>query len=290
MTEFHLFMPQIRMTLDVIVDKARDAERAGFDGIALMDHLVAPGAEHQPTWDAMATATWIAAHTSTLTVGHLVLCDAFRHPAVLAKQAVTIDHASGGRFELGLGWGSYDAEIVAFGTGDPRPASRFARLSETVEVVTALWTGEPVEHHGPHHDLTGASQQPVPTRPLPIVIGGTGPKTMNLVARHATWWNCPGYAIDRFDELRERCGDARPSLQLMVALVPDGGDRTEVEALATRRFGVRPDVIVGTSGEVVERLGELRERGVERFYLWCTDFASAPTLAHLGADVLPHLR
>ena len=101
MTEFHLFMPQIRMTLDVIVDKARDAERAGFDGIALMDHLVAPGAEHQPTWDAMATATWIAAHTSTLTVGHLVLCDAFRHPAVLAKQAVTIDHASGGRFELG---------------------------------------------------------------------------------------------------------------------------------------------------------------------------------------------
>lgn len=290
MSEFHLFLPQIRMSLDVIVEKALAAERAGFDGVALMDHLVAPGAEHQATWDAMVTATWIAAHTSTLTVGHLVLCDAFRHPAVLAKQAVTIDHASGGRFELGLGWGSYDAEIRAFGTGDPRPAERFGRLAETVEVVRALWSGEPVDHHGRHHRMEGAAQQPVPTAPIPIIIGGTGPKTMNLVAEHATWWNCPGYGLDRFDELRARSGDARASVQLMVALVGDGTDATEVEAVATRRFGRRQDMLVGTAGELVDQLGALRERGVERFYLWCTDFAAEATLARLGSDVLPHLR
>ena len=290
MSEFHLFLPQIRMTLDVIVEKAQAAERAGFDGVALMDHLVAPGAEHQASWDAMATATWIAAHTSTLTVSHLVLCDAFRHPAVLAKQAVTIDHASGGRFELGLGWGSYDAEIRAFGTGDPAPAARFGRLAETVQVVTALWSGEPIDHAGEHHRLEGAAQQPVPTRPIPIVIGGTGPKTMNLVAEHATWWNCPGYALGRFDELRGRAGDARASLQLMVALVGEGDQRQDVEDVATRRFGRRPDLVVGTPGELVDSLGELRNRGVERFYLWCTDFASASTLAQLGEDVIPHLR
>ena len=290
MSEFQLFLPQMRMTLDVIVDKARVAERAGFDGIALMDHLVAPGAEHQPTWDAMATATWIAAHTSSLDVGHLVLCDAFRHPAVLAKQAVTIDHASNGRFELGLGWGSYDAEIEAFGTGDPRPAARFARLAETVEVVSALWTGDPVDHDGEHHQLSGAAQSPLPTRPIPIVIGGTGPKTMDLVARHATWWNCPGYAFDRFDELRERCGDARPSLQIMVAVVPTEADRAEVEGLATKRFGPRPDMVMGTPSELVDKFGEIADRGVERFYLWCTDFAAEPTLDLLGAEVIPHLR
>lgn len=290
MAEFHLFLPQIRMTLDVMVDKARAAETAGFDGIALMDHLVAPGAEHQASWDAITTATWIAAHTSSLSVGHLVLCDAFRHPAILAKQAVTIDHASGGRFELGLGWGSYDAEIVAFGTGDPAPAARFSRLAETVDVITGLWTGEPVDHDGAHHRLTAATQQPVPTRPIPIIIGGTGPKTMRLVAEHATWWNCPGYALHRFDELRDRSGDARASLQLMVAPVGDGEDRSEVEGTAIRRFGKRPDLVVGTPGELVDQLGELRDRGVERFYLWCTDFAAASTLGLLGSDVIPHLR
>lgn len=290
MSELHLFLPQIRMTLDAIVAKARAAEQAGFDGVALMDHLVAPGAEDQASWDAMTTATWIAAHTSTLTVGHLVLCDAFRHPAVLAKQAVTIDHASGGRFELGLGWGSYDAEIRAFGTGDPRPAARFGRLAETVEVVTALWSGEPVDHRGEHHRMEGAAQQPPPTRAIPIIIGGTGPKTMQLVADRATWWNCPGYALERFDALRARSGDARASLQVMVAVVDDGDDATEVEAVATRRFGRRPDMLIGTTAQLVDQLGALRDRGVERFYLWCTDFASESTLAALGRDVLPHLR
>lgn len=290
MTEFHLFLPQIRMSLEVMVDKARAAEQAGFDGVALMDHLVAPGADHQPTWDAMTTATWIAAHTDELTIGHLVLCDAFRHPAVLAKQAVTIDHASAGRFELGLGWGSYEAEIRAFGTGDPRPAARFARLAETVEVVTALWSGEPVDHDGEHHRLTGAMQQPPPTRPIPVVIGGTGPKTMALVARHATWWNCPGYALDRFDDLRLRSGDARASLQIMIALVGEGDDPAEVAQVATRRFGTRPDMVIGRPAELVDRLGALCDRGVERFYLWCTDFAAASTLAVLGSEVIPHLR
>src|SRR5690606_24706450 len=105
--EFHLFLPQMRMPFDRIVSAARAAEAAGFDGIAGMDHLVATGAEEHTTYEAMITNTWIAAHTERLKVSSLVLCDAFRHPAVLAQQAVSIDHASGGRFELGIGWGSY---------------------------------------------------------------------------------------------------------------------------------------------------------------------------------------
>ncbi len=290
MTEFQLFLPQIRMALEAIVDRARSAEQAGFDGIAFMDHLVAPGAEHQPAWDAMVTATWVAAHTERLTVGHLVLCDAFRHPAVLAKQAVSLDHATGGRFELGLGWGSYDAEIEAFGTGEPSRAVRFARLAETVAVVRGLWTGAPVDHDGDHHRLQAASQAPTPLDGIPVVIGGTGPKTMRLVAEHATWWNCPGYAVDRFDELRARCGPARPSLQVMVSLVHEGEDSDEVAATTRRRFGRRPDIVHGRPEELVDQLAALRGRGVERFYLWCTDFAPERTLRVLGADVLPHLR
>lgn len=123
--EFHLFLPQLRLSFDRLVASARAAEAAGFRGIAGMDHLVPPGAEAQPMYEAMVVNTWLAAHTERLAVGSLVLCDAFRHPAVLARQAVSLDHASGGRFELGLGWGSWDGEFPMFGVG---PAGRPARV------------------------------------------------------------------------------------------------------------------------------------------------------------------
>src|SRR3954454_20283613 len=99
---FHLYLPQMRMTHDAIVERAQAAERAGFEGIAFMDHLAPPLAADQDMWDAMSLAGWVLARTATLKVGHLVLCDAFRHPAVLARQVASLDHASGGRFELGI--------------------------------------------------------------------------------------------------------------------------------------------------------------------------------------------
>src|SRR5262249_39763649 len=99
--EFHLYVPQMRFTLDAVVDRAVGAESGGFTGIAGMDHLMPPFALDQPMYEAMTTTTWLAARTTTLTVGSLVICDALRHPAMLARECVTIDHASGGRFELG---------------------------------------------------------------------------------------------------------------------------------------------------------------------------------------------
>src|SRR4051794_1012880 len=96
----------MRMAPEAIVDRARAAEAAGFEGIAFMDHLAPPLATGQDMWEAMAIAGWVLARTDTLTVGHLVLCDPLRHPAVLARQVATLDHLSGGRFELGIGWGS----------------------------------------------------------------------------------------------------------------------------------------------------------------------------------------
>src|SRR5688500_6364415 len=104
--EFHLFLPQMRLSFDQMVERARIAEAAGFAGVTGMDHLAPPQAEDQPMFDAIVTTTWLAAHTARVNVWSLVLCDAFRLPAVLARQAVSIDHASGGRYELGIGWGS----------------------------------------------------------------------------------------------------------------------------------------------------------------------------------------
>lgn len=291
MTEFHLFLPQMRMDFPTLVERAQAAEAAGFDGLALMDHLSAPMADHQPVHEAMVTATWLAAHTSRLTLGHLVLCDGFRHPAVLAKAAVSLDHASNGRFEVGLGWGSYDAEFERFGLGPLQPSHRFGRMAESVEIMTQLWRGETFDHKGDHRQLDEAMQAPTPTRPLPLVIGGAGPRTLALAAHHATWWNCPTYALPRFGELRQKVGDARPSLQVMISLVPDEASRPEVTALTERRFGQdRPDIVLGTAPEVAERLARWMDDGVERFYPWFCDFAVPETLEAFGAEVISALR
>ena len=285
--QFHLFLPQMRLGFEAITTRARAAEAAGFDGIALMDHLAPPMAEQHDMFDAFVTATWIAARTESLTIGHLVLCDSFRHPAILAKQAVSLDHASGGRFELGIGWGSVPDELVRFGVGSAEAPHRVGRLAETLDAVQALWSGEPVRYEGEHHRIDGGQQRPAPLGDIPIVIGGAGPRTLALVAQHASWWNCPIYALDRFDELRAEVGDARPSVQEMIAFVPDAASRGEVTATAQRRFGYMGDgLVIGDADEIGQHCHDLHERGVERIYAWFTDFAEPATLEAFGDQVI----
>jgi alkanesulfonate monooxygenase SsuD/methylene tetrahydromethanopterin reductase-like flavin-dependent oxidoreductase (luciferase family) len=285
--QYHLFLPQMRMTIPALVARATAAESAGFDGLALMDHLSPPGAIGQPMFEAMTTATWLAAHTSRLSISHLVLCDAFRQPAVLASQAITIDHASGGRFELGIGWGSVPDELDRFGVTDDRGRELVARLGETLTVLKGLWSGETFEFSGQYHQIHSAVQMPTPVDRIPIVIGGAGPRTIALVEAHADWWNCPIYALDRFDELREQVGDARPSLQQMVTFIPDESLRSEVTELAMRRFGhFGAGLVIGNEEQLREHFAALAGRGVERMYVWMTDFADPENLIQFGENVI----
>src|SRR5580704_16096163 len=135
--EFWVFLPQMRLTMEQMVERAQAAEAAGFGGVAGMDHLAPPLAEASPMYDAMITNAWLAARTERLNVGSLVLCDSFRHPAVLAREAVTLDHSSGGRFELGIGWGSVADELGTFGVGSQEAKVRLSRLRESLEIITA---------------------------------------------------------------------------------------------------------------------------------------------------------
>jgi alkanesulfonate monooxygenase SsuD/methylene tetrahydromethanopterin reductase-like flavin-dependent oxidoreductase (luciferase family) len=282
--EFWVFLPQMRLTMEQMVDRARAAEAAGFGGITGMDHLTPPLADNQPMWEAMITSTWLAGKTERLRVGSLVLCDSFRHPAVLARQAVSIDHASGGRFELGIGWGSVTDELGAFGIGSQEAKVRLGRLRESLEIIQALWTGERLDYEGEHFTLHGAQQVPGPVGRIPIVIGGAGKGTMRLVAAHADWWNVHTHIIDKLDEMRPLAGDARCSLQVQVAFVASSGSRDEIEATARRRFGGTP--IVGTAPELVDYFGSLQERGIERLYVWFCDFAAPDTLSAFGEGVI----
>ena len=285
--EFWVFLPQMRLTMDQLVDRARAAEAAGFTGIASMDHLAPPGAEGSPMFEAMITSAWLASRTEHLRVGSLVLCDSFRHPAVLAREAVSIDHASGGRFELGIGWGSVVDELRAFGIGSPEGKVRLSRLRESLEIIKALWSGETLDYEGEHFHLQGAQQQPAPLGQIPIVIGGAGKGTMKLVAAHADWWNVHTHIADRLDEMRPFSGNARCSVQVQVAFVPPATPRAEIEATARRRFGSTP--IVGTAPELVDYFGSLRARGVERAYVWFCDFAEPETLSAFGDAVIGQL-
>ena len=290
--EFHVFLPQMRMDFDALVSRAQATEAAGFKGFALMDHLAPPMAESQDMWEAMTTAAWLLARTDTLVVSHLVLCDSLRHPALLARQAVSLDHASGGRFELGIGWGSVPAELETFGIGSTDAKVRVGRLKETLEVLAALWTGEVVDYQGSYFTLDKAQQRPAPTKTIPLIVGGVGKRTLELVAAHAQWWNLPVYGLDRLEELRPSAGSARLSVQLMVALVEDESRREEITALASRRFSyMKPgeQLIIGNADELAQHFDGLAKLGVERFYVWFTDFAAPATLEAFGRDVIAAL-
>ena len=290
---FGVFLPQLRMSFDTILERTLAAEAAGFDSVWLMDHLAAPAGAHLDTFEGWTTAAALAVRTSRIRIGHLVTCDPFRHPAVLAKMAATVDVLSDGRLELGLGWGSVEAELDAFGIDAGGPAERAARMRETLELLPLMFGGEPFDYEGEHFRLTGAVGRPVPVQAkVPVHIGGAGPKlTMPLVRDHADWWNCPSYAIDRLGELRSQAGGARVSAQHPVALVPDEAARAEVLATAGRRFGAWGGLVTGTAPEVAETLGgEVRDHGVGGFVVQFTDFGEPETLARFMNEVAPAVR
>jgi alkanesulfonate monooxygenase SsuD/methylene tetrahydromethanopterin reductase-like flavin-dependent oxidoreductase (luciferase family) len=283
MAEWYLFLPQVRVPVADIVERARHAEASGFTGIAFIDHLEAPGLPDESIWEAMSVATWVAAKTERLRIGHLVLCDAFRHPAVLAKQAVTLSEASGGRFELGLGSGSWPAEFTRFDVGQQDPVARVKQLESHLDVIGQYWG---------RGDNAIRSQSPLPTHPIPLILGGTGRRMMELVRRYADWWNIPANHIDRLAELAPAAGSARVSIQQMIGFVRKDSDPAKVREVSARRFGnLGSGLVCGDADELSGHFSDLSGQGVERFYVWFADFAAPESLHEFGETVIkafPH--
>ncbi|OBJ03717.1 LLM class flavin-dependent oxidoreductase [Mycobacterium sp. 1465703.0] len=280
MAEWYLFLPQVRLSAADIADRARHAEASGFDGIAFIDHLEAPGLPDESIWEAMGIASWVAAKTERLRIGHLVLCDAFRHPAVLAKQAVTLSEASGGRFDLGLGSGSWPSEFARFEVGQQDPRARVEQLGRHLELIRRYW--------GDHDDQPGpAPQAPRRSYPIPLVLGGSGPKMMELVRGYADWWNLPANQLDRLPKLAPAAGTARLSIQQMVGFVRSGNDPDAVREVSTRRFGnLGSGLVCGDADELIGHFGGLAAQRVERFYVWFADFAAPDSLHEFGESVI----
>jgi alkanesulfonate monooxygenase SsuD/methylene tetrahydromethanopterin reductase-like flavin-dependent oxidoreductase (luciferase family) len=279
MVEWFLFLPQVRLSVADIAERARRAEASGFDGIAFIDHLEAPGLPDESIWEAMGIATWVAAKTQRLRIGHLVLCDAFRHPAVLAKQAVTLSDASDGRFELGLGAGSWPAEFTRFDVGQQDPVARVEQLGRHLALIRQYW--------GDRSDDAGPSQLPNRTHPIPLVLGGSGRRMMELVRRYADWWNLQANHLDRLPRLAPAAGTARVSVQQMVGFVRSESDPNAVREVSTRRFGhLGSGLVCGDADELIQHFAGLAAQRVERFYVWFADFAIPDSLHEFGESVI----
>ena len=278
MAEWYLFLPQVRVSVADIVERSRHAEASGFTGVAFIDHLEAPGLPDENIWEAMSVATWVAAKTERLRIGHLVLCDAFRHPAVLAKQAVTLSEASDGRFELGLGSGSWPAEFTRFDVGQQDPLARVKQLERHLGLIAKYWG---------HGETAADSQSPLPAHPIPLVLGGTGRRMMELVRSYADWWNIPANHIDKLVELAPTTGSARVSIQQMVGFVRKDSDPNAVREVSTRRFGnLGSGLVCGDAEELSGHFAKLSGQGVERFYVWFADFAAPESLHEFGETVI----
>lgn len=297
-----VYVPQLGFGYDDLLHRARRCEELGIGSLWLYDHLYGPGLPDVPSLEAWTLATALLANTERLRIGHLVLCNQFRHPAVLAKMATTLDAIAPGRLQLGLGSGSVESEHRQAGLPWGTPAERSARLGETLAILRQAFDDGRVDFTGAHYTVRDFPVRPS-TRGLPMIVGGVGEKyTLPLVARYADVWNIPTYALDQLEHktavLHRYCDDIGRdpasitlSVEAVLALAPDDATLPKVRELAEKRFGgtgfgLREGGFVGTPTTVVDRLGELRELGFGQVVFFTHDRASDATLELLADEVL----
>jgi alkanesulfonate monooxygenase SsuD/methylene tetrahydromethanopterin reductase-like flavin-dependent oxidoreductase (luciferase family) len=302
---FGIYVPQLAMSADDLVARALDCERLGFHSLWLFDHLYGPGLPDHDAFEGWTLAATLMAKTTSLRVGHLVNCNSFRHPALLAKMATSLDVLSGGRLEFGIGSGSYEEEHHQAGIEWGSPRVRTERLGEALEIITSMFSSPRTTYAGKHYTVTDLPNLPAPVqqpRP-PIHVGGAGRTlTLPLVARFADVWNVPTYALGELDELTEildaeceRIGrdpaEIGRSIEAVLATAPP--DKLDAAiAVAQRRyggpgFGLEAGGFAGPPSLVVDRVGELVAKGFSTFVFLTHDRASTETLELIASEIAP---
>lgn len=300
--DFRVFTePQQGATYDDQQQLAVHAERLGFEGFFRSDHYVAMGGNGLPgPTDAWTTLAGLARETSTITLGTLVSSATFRHPGVLAIQVAQVDQMSRGRVEFGLGAGWFEEEHRAYGI--PFPAQRFGLLTEQLELITGLWDtpeGESFTYSGNHYNVVDSPALPKPTRQIPVIVGGHGPKrTPALAARFATEFNIAFPAFEKvepaFSRVRQACEniDRNPNDLIYSAafVVCVGETHSDFERKA-QTIGRDPQElrevgIAGTPNEARERIEFLSSLGIQRLYLQFLDMTDHDQLELIASEVI----
>lgn len=291
---------------------ARLAEHLGYDHLWVYDHVeTVPRREPTHVFEAFTTLSALAQHTTTVRLGQLVTCAAYRNAGLLAKQAACVDVFSGGRLIMGLGAGWYEREYRAYGYDFPGPGTRLRILDETLQALKRLWTHETVTFEGRHVRLDGAYCDPKPIQRLPeIWVGGGGEQvTLRIAARHAdkTNWQV---GLDRFTHksklLAEYCAQIGRDFDSIVRTHgpdcrifereadlrewlagPDGGPLRK--GTMTDEEYVR-DHFVGTVEQVAEKVQAYVDAGCREFVCWFRDYPATDSLEAFAREVVPRIR
>ncbi|HMJ37058.1 MAG TPA: LLM class F420-dependent oxidoreductase [Baekduia sp.] len=296
-------------TFDDYLALWRFAEDAGLDWASVFDHfLPIESGPTGPCFEGLTMLGAMAAHTERLRCGIIVTGVTYRNPAILAKIAVTIDHISGGRMELGLGAAWYEDEHEQYGVPFPRLGVRMDMLDEACRIVRALWTQERATVEGEHFAVRHALAQPKPLQGrLPLWIGGSGEKrTLRIVAEHADGWNTfhgdPTKYQHKLDVLAGHCadvgrdpGDIRRQIVLRAILgetEDEARDRARQFADVAGLPGAEmvAGMIVGTPEQCAATLEDHRRLGVADFLLLVRPPADLRTIELFAREVAPAMR
>ena len=295
-------------TYDDLLAVARRTEDTGFDAFFRSDHYLTMGGDGLPgPTDAWITLAGLARETSRIRLGTLMTAATFRLPGPLAISVAGVDQMSGGRIELGIGAGWFEAEHTAYGIPFPPVRERFDRFEEQLAIISGLLAapvGETFDFEGEHYRLAGSPALPKPVQDggVPIIVGGKGrTRTPRLAARHAAEFNVPFETVAEnarlFDGVRAACEEAGRDPSSMVyssALVLCvGKDEAELvrraAAIGRDVAELRENGVAGTPAEAVDILGRYAEAGAQRVYLQVLDLADLDHLDLVANEVAPQL-
>jgi alkanesulfonate monooxygenase SsuD/methylene tetrahydromethanopterin reductase-like flavin-dependent oxidoreductase (luciferase family) len=302
--EYGVFLPLVGLEWAHLRERVLGAEALGYDSIWFDDHFWFPGApdrDHLEVWTVLSA---LAAVTSRIALGPLVLSQSFRSPGLLGKMAASLSRVASGRLRLGLGAGWMEEEYRAYGYAMPSPRERLEQLGEVVEIVKRLWRDERATFAGRHHRVDAAPCLPKP-RDLRLLLGGGGDRLLALAARHADAWNSPNPAWRDLAAKRERLlraceaiGRDPATIQVseQVAVVVGATERDVARELDRARRSLAGfarfdgDVHVGTPEQVADALRGRAALGVDAFMVMFGDFGSREQIALFAESVLPLLR
>ncbi len=276
------FWPTPSSPFEDVVALGEHVEKTGWDGIWYADHFMPNAPDTSTPWpEAWMTLAALAPVVPRVRLGTLVTGNTYRHPAVLAKMAATLDHISGGRVVLGLGSGWQENEHAQYGIPFYSVRERLDRLDEACSVIKSLFSNESSDFDGRFYQLAGASLEPKPVQtPLPLMIGGGGEKvTLKITAKHADEWNVWG-TVDTLKHkmaiLDRHCADiGRDPKEIQrsaVALLFMSNDESFIASMKARDMAQA--TIIGSPSEVKDIVAAYEEAGVDELIV--PDFTLGP--------------
>ncbi len=302
---FGLFLPQVGVPFGVIKERVQLADRLGFHSAWFVDHMWSrglPDLDHLEAWTLMSAT---AAVTERIGIGTLVLCNSYRHPALLAKMVASLDNVSNGRLLLGLGAGWMEEEYRAYGYSFPSARIRIEQLEEALAIIKLMLSEPRASFQGKYYAVDEAVNNPKPIQKPhpPILIGGAGEKRLlRVVAEHADIWNCPNNVAplltQKLDALKRHC-DAigrdpqtiEVSEQCLMILGRDEKDLRQKTQFAKQALGAVFDIdktaLRGTPEQLIEAIQNRSRQGVTLFTTLFGDLNQPETLELFASQVVP---